>query len=78
MTKQQPWADEPVRGPMLRPREASSYLGLSISTYYEMISQGDLPPLIKVSPRGRATAHPKCWLDMILQQWASKSIGGQQ
>ena len=70
------WSNEPILGPMLRPREASAYLGVSVSHYYELVSRHELPPLVKLSTRARASGHPKSWLDKVLQNWAANSLEG--
>jgi excisionase family DNA binding protein len=59
-------------GPVLRPAEAASYLGLSISSFYGLIQAGELPPLIKVGRR--AAAMPKPWLDRLLQKRLAREL----
>lgn len=41
-----PWKKVVPTGPVLRPAEAAAYYGVSLSTYYELIKAGEVPPLI--------------------------------
>ncbi len=56
----------PAAGPILRPSAAAEYFGVSISTYYELIQAGVVPPFIKLSHRARASGVPKAWLDAAI------------
>lgn len=60
------WAHVPAAGPILRPSAAAEYFGVSISTYYELIQAGVVPPFIKLSHRARASGVPKVWLDAAI------------
>ena len=66
MNYQRDWANSPVAGPFFRPPECASYLGISLSSLYEHIGRGDLPPLLKLTQRGRTSGLPKSWLDIAL------------
>lgn len=59
----------PACGPLLRPAVAA-YLGLSISTFYEQIKAGMLPPLVKIG--SRASGVPKPWLDAFIAARATE------
>lgn len=61
----------PACGPLLRPAAAAAYLGLSISTFYEQIKAGMLPPLVKIG--SRASGVPKPWLDAFIATRATES-----
>ena len=67
-TPQAPWAELPVSGPILRPADAARYVGLGLSTFYNGIAEGSLPPLIKIGPR--ASGVPRPWLDAVLRSRA--------
>ena len=60
-----PWGTEPARGPVLRIADAAAYYGVSISSYYEMVKTGEVPPPIKLGPR--ASGVPQCWLDAAIR-----------
>lgn len=60
----------PACGPLLRPAAAAAYLGLSISTFYEQIKAGMLPPLVKIG--SRASGVPKPWLDAFIAARATE------
>lgn len=62
----------PASGPMLRPARAAAYLGLSLSTFYEQIKSGELPPLVKVGLR--ASAMPQPWLDTVIAHRANMQL----
>jgi excisionase family DNA binding protein len=57
---------------MLRPQAVAQRLALSRSQIYQMISEGRLPPFIKLS--NRASAMPEAWLDAFVQHCATVSI----
>jgi predicted DNA-binding transcriptional regulator AlpA len=71
--RRQPWAGLPAQGPIMRPRAAAGYFGVSISTYYELIQAGIVPPFIKLSHRARAAGVPKAWLDAAIAARAAQS-----
>jgi excisionase family DNA binding protein len=66
-----PWADIPLRGPILRTNDAAEYLGLSVPYTYALIQRGDLPRPIKIG--ARATGIPRDWLDAVI---AARAAGG--
>ncbi len=70
---QLPWERLPAQGPIMRPAAAAAYFGVSISTYYELIQVGIVPPFIKLSHRARASGVPKAWLDAAIAACAAKS-----
>lgn len=61
-----PWNTLPPTGPILRPAEAARYFGVSLSTYYELIHAGVVPPFLKLSHRARASGVPQPWLDAAI------------
>lgn len=61
-----PWNALPPTGPILRPAQAARYFGVSLSTYYELIHAGVVPPFLKLSHRARASGVPKPWLDAAI------------
>lgn len=73
MTQHRDWSISPVAGPIYRPQECATYLGISISSFYELISRGELPPLLKLTQRGRASGLPKSWLDIVLADHAAQA-----
>ncbi|MBU2723596.1 helix-turn-helix domain-containing protein [Acidithiobacillus ferridurans] len=42
---------ERVEQGFLRPADAANYLGVSKTTLYRMVNSGELPPLMRLSPR---------------------------
>ena len=58
------YKSKPVIGPVMRPKEAARYIGVSVSCFYSLIKSGEIPPLIKLT--GRASGIPKPWLDAWL------------
>lgn len=64
--KNLPWQTIPASGPFLRPSLAAAYLGIGVSTYYEMAKSGELPPFVKLSDKSRASGVPKNWLDSVV------------
>ena len=54
-------------GPFMRPSEAAKYLGLGLSTYYELAKSGAVPSPVKITPNGRASGVPKSLLDAFVQ-----------
>jgi predicted DNA-binding transcriptional regulator AlpA len=66
------WAEIPAQGPIMRPAAAAEYFGVSISTYYELIQAGIVPPFIKLSHRARASGVPKAWLDAAIAARAAQ------
>ena len=67
----QPWIGVTATGPVLRPAQAAAYYGVSLSTYYEMIKAGELPPFVKLGRRSRASGVPRAWLDAVIVSRAS-------
>lgn len=67
---QVPWHGLPVTGPILRQRDASAYMGISRSTFYRLVSEGELPPPINLT--SNAKGFPKPWLDAVLEAWAAE------
>ncbi|MEM7730245.1 MAG: hypothetical protein AAF311_13400 [Pseudomonadota bacterium] len=59
-----------ITGPIYRPARAAVYLGIGLSTFYEGVAAGTLPPLIKIG--ARASGVPKPWLDAYLANQAAK------
>lgn len=70
------WSNAPITGPIFRPQECANYLGISISSFYELVSRGELPPLLKLTQRGRASGLPKGWLDIVIADRASQAVRG--
>lgn len=76
-----PWASIPPRGPIFRPSAAAAYVGLGLSTFYELVKLGELPPLLKLSNRARASGVPQCWLDAVIAAKApevSESVASKE
>lgn len=48
---------------IIRPKELSEMLGLSIPTIYRMYNEGQLPPKIKISSRAVG------WLRSDIEEW---------
>lgn len=69
------WANVPASGPLLRPSKAAQYLGLSRSTLYAMVAEGQFPAFIKLSER--ASAVPMSWIQAFVTHRASASQSGQ-
>lgn len=67
-----PWSEVAPTGRMLRPQAVAQRLALSRSQIYQMISEGRLPPFIKLS--NRASAMPEAWLDAFVQERARLSL----
>lgn len=62
-----PWAGIPATGPLLRPRAAAEYVGISKGRYYILAARGELPAPIPIGRRlARATAVPRPWLDAVI------------
>lgn len=78
MQNQRDWSSTPVAGPIFRPQECASYLGISVSSFYELVSRGELPPLLKLTDRGRASGLPKGWLDIVIADRASQLMRGSR
>ena len=70
------WSALPVTGPIFRPQKCADYLGISISSFYELVSRGELPPLLKLTQRGRASGLPKGWLDIVIADRATQATRG--
>jgi excisionase family DNA binding protein len=69
-----PWAGIPITGPLMRVEEAAKYVGYSRRQYYELVRQGDLPPLIKMGrTHSGAIATPKAHLDAVIAARAAES-----
>lgn len=60
-----------VQGPLLRPAAAAAYIGVSMSSFYNLIEQGYLPRPLKLGPRTAAV--PKRWLDQVIAARAAES-----
>jgi predicted DNA-binding transcriptional regulator AlpA len=75
MSKDMPWADVPITGPFLRPKNAADYIGLSLPRYYHEAAAGRLPAFVKLG--GRASGVPQPWLDAVIQARVSAAkVGG--
>lgn len=69
-----PWENIPPTGPMLRPKEAAAWLGLSLTGYYEQCRSGHVPKPIKIGLR--STGVPKPWLDAVIAFRVTADKGG--
>ncbi len=70
-TKSVAWNELPATGPFMRPLEAAKFLGLSRSTLYAMIAEGQFPPFVKLSER--ASGVPLSWLEAFIAHRANFS-----
>lgn len=69
-----PWLGIEASGPLLRPAEAAKYLGLSLSRFYAISAQGDLPKPIKIGRSASgATGVPLPWLNAVIAARAAES-----
>ena len=59
-----PWDGVDPTGPQYRIQEVQRLLGVSRGSIYNMIANGQLPPLLKIGKR--VSAMPKAWLDSCL------------
>ncbi|MFP9139235.1 helix-turn-helix transcriptional regulator [Devosia sp. XGJD_8] len=60
-----PWSDIDPAGAQYRVKDVQLLLRISRGKIYEMISSGELPPLIKIGER--CSAMPKSWLDAYIR-----------
>ena len=68
-----PWAGIPPRGPLLRPKEAASYLGYSVSRFYALAAEGKVPRPIRIgSGTNGASAVPLPWLEALISGLAAR------
>ncbi|MFY0634064.1 MAG: AlpA family phage regulatory protein [Vannielia sp.] len=74
-TNIKPWTEVAPGGRMLRPAEVVRVTGLSRSQIYQMISDGEFPPFIKLSQR--ASALPETWLQAFIEACA-EAIGSER
>jgi predicted DNA-binding transcriptional regulator AlpA len=70
-SNQVPWADIPPTGPLLRPRAAAEYLGLSVSGFYKLVSKDKLPSPIRFGVQ--ASGVPQPWLDAVIARKAAEA-----
>lgn len=70
------WKEITPAGRLLRPSEVISLTGLSRSQIYQMISDGNFPPFIKLSTR--ASALPESWLDAFVETRAAATLREQK
>jgi predicted DNA-binding transcriptional regulator AlpA len=68
-TEKHPEYSAMIMGPYFRPQAAAVYLGISISSFYNLVQQGLLPAPIKIGPR--ASCVPKVWLDRVMAERAA-------
>jgi predicted DNA-binding transcriptional regulator AlpA len=63
-----PWESIPVTGPLLRPKWAAAYLGITRQQYYYMMKGGRVPPTISVGDGpGAAVGVPIPWLEAFVR-----------
>lgn len=53
-----------LEGPLLRPKDAAAYIGVSKSTFYRMIGERLIPRPLRII--GNTTGFPKAWLDHFI------------
>lgn len=70
------WTGILPSGRMLRPADVVERTGLSRSQIYQMISDGNFPPFIKLSTR--ASALPESWLDAFVETRAAATLRKQK
>lgn len=61
-----------LQGPYLRPKQASEYLNLPISTLYDFVAKGWLPKPIKLGARASVFSRPA--LDAAITARAKLSV----
>lgn len=61
-----------IQGPYLRPKQASEYLNLPISTLYDFVAKGLLPKPIKLGARASVFSRPA--LDAALAERAKPTV----
>lgn len=61
-----------AQGPYLRPKQASEYLNLPISTLYDFVAKGWLPKPIKLGARASVFSRPA--LDAAIAERAKLSV----
>ena len=59
-----PWAGVAPVGPMFRPKDAATYIGVSLASFYAGAIEGLWPKPIKISLR--ASGVPRAWLDAVI------------
>ncbi len=64
-------------GPILRPKCAANYVGLSLSSMYKLIQDQKFPRLVKINPGGRASGIPKAWLDDFIRSRVDSTQSGK-
>ena len=70
------WEDVPIEGPIWRPKQLCQRLGISRSQTYQMIADGVMPPLIKLSER--VSGMPDSWLKAFLEHRAEQTAQGRR
>ena len=60
-----PWEGLPPELPFVRAKDLPLKTGLSSSQIYELIDEGEFPPLVKIAPR--ASGVPSNWLQVWLE-----------
>jgi predicted DNA-binding transcriptional regulator AlpA len=68
-----PWETIPATGPLLRPKAAAAYLGISVSRFYGLAAEGLVPRPIRIG-RGSngASGVPVRWLDALIGDCATR------
>jgi predicted DNA-binding transcriptional regulator AlpA len=69
------WRELTPRGPVLRPRYAAKYVGLSRSGMYAKIKAGEFPSLIRLGER--TSGIPQNWLDAFIAECANEKAGAK-
>lgn len=65
------WESIPPKGPLLRPKWAATYLGISRSSYYRMAAEGRVPPSIRIGEGfSAAVGVPLPWLEACVSEAA--------
>jgi prophage regulatory protein len=60
------------RGPVLRPKHAAQYVGLSRSGMYAKIKAGEFPAVIRLG--ARSSGIPQNWLDAYITECANGKV----
>jgi len=60
------WKSVTPTGPLLRPKQAAEYLGISVSTYYLRAAEGRLPDPKRLAAGMRVAGIPRPWLDAVI------------
>lgn len=55
-----------IHGKYMRAKQAAAYLGIPISTFYQLVAQGVLPQAVKLT--GRISLYKRDALDAIIAQ----------